>query len=132
MLVGFSLVIMLKSFLMYADDSVLYYSSNRTDDIEKSINSDLEIVSKWLASNDLIVKLKRGKTEFVLYGSPQKLSRQPDCNIIMNATPVNQSKEYEYLGVILDRHLTLSNQVSKVYKRVSSRLGQPFRVYVRT
>ena len=44
--------------LMYADDSVLYYSSNRSDEIEKSINSDLKIVSKWLASNDLMVDLK--------------------------------------------------------------------------
>lgn len=75
---------------MHADDAVLYYSSNSTNEIEKSINSDLELVSKWLASNDLIVNLKRGKTEFVLYGSPQKISRQPDCNITVNATPINQ------------------------------------------
>jgi hypothetical protein len=42
--------------------------------------------------------------------------------------PINQAEEYEYLGVTLDSHLTLSSQVSKVYKRVSSRLGQLLRV----
>jgi hypothetical protein len=114
--------------LMYADDTVLYYSANSTDEIEESINSDLELVSQWLVSNNLIVNLKRGKTEFVLYGSPQKLSRQSECNITMNTTIINQAKEYEYLGVTLDRHLTLSSQVSKVYKRVSSRLGQLSRI----
>ncbi len=114
--------------LMYADDTVLYYSANSTDEIEESINSDLELVSQWLVSNNLIANLKRGKTEFVLYGSPQKLSRQSECNITMNATIINQAKEYEYLGVTLDRHLTLSSQVSKVYKRVSSRLGQLSRI----
>ena len=66
---------------------------------------------------------EKGKTEFVLYRSPQKLSRQSECNITMNATIINQAREYEYLSVTLDRHLTLSSQVSKAYKRVSSRLG---------
>ena len=53
---------------MYANDTVLYYSADSTDEIEESINSDLELVSQWLVSNNLIVNLKRGKTEFVLYG----------------------------------------------------------------
>ncbi|CAB4019684.1 Hypothetical predicted protein [Paramuricea clavata] len=114
--------------IMYADDTVLYYSANGTDEIQRSINSDIERVSQWLDSNKLIVNLKKGKTEFVLYGTPQKLARQQDCSIMMNGTSINQVKEYEYLGIIMDNHLTLSSQVSKVYKRVSSRLSQLSRI----
>ena len=45
----------------------------------------------------------------------------------MSATPINRAEEYEYLGVTLES-LTLSSQVSKVYKSVSSRLGQLSRI----
>ena len=71
---------------VYANDTVIYYSANSTDEMEESINNDLELISQWLVSNNLIVNLKRGKTEFVLYGSPRKLSCQSGCNIMMNAT----------------------------------------------
>jgi hypothetical protein len=43
----------------------------------------------------------------------------------MSATPINRAEEY--LGVTLES-LTLSSQVSKVYKSVSSRLGQLSRI----
>ncbi len=74
----------------------------------------------------------RGKTEFVLYGSPQKLSRQSECNIAMNNPIINQAKEYEYLGVTLDRHLTLSIAKYLKFIRECHRDWANFHAYVRT
>ncbi len=46
---------------MYADDTVLYYSANSTDEIGVSINSDLELVSQWLVSNNLTSQPEKGE-----------------------------------------------------------------------
>ncbi len=72
--------------------------------------------------NNLIMNLKKGKTEFGMYGTSQKLSRQPSCHIKIEGTDINQSNSYEYLGITLDHHLSLQQQINKIYKKTSSRL----------
>ena len=57
------------------------------------------------------LNLKKGKTEFVLYGSSKKLSTQPDISININNTVINEVTTYRYLGVSLDNHLTLQQFV---------------------
>ena len=57
-----------------------------------------------------------------MYGTSQKLSRQPSCHITIEGTDINQSNSYEYLGITLDHHLSLQQQINKIYKKASSRL----------
>ncbi|XP_057294693.1 uncharacterized protein LOC130623235 [Hydractinia symbiolongicarpus] len=58
------------SLLMYADDTVLYFSDKLSSNIEKLINEEAEIVQRWVNDNCLLLNLKKGKTEFVLYMVP--------------------------------------------------------------
>ena len=57
-----------------------------------------------------------------MYGSHQKLSRQPKCEIFINDTVINEAFSYSYLGVILDNHLTLQERVSNIYIKCSTRV----------
>ena len=50
----------------YADDSVLYVAGKTCDDIEEKLNSDLEKIANWFVQNNLVVNLKKTKTECVL------------------------------------------------------------------
>ena len=64
---------------MYADDSVLYYSSASVKEIEQHLNSDLMKVLDWFTTNLL--------TLFMLVGSSQKLKSCTEFSInIENAT----------------------------------------------
>ena len=108
--------------LMYADDTVIFYSDKSAKAVEDVINHEANLVGKWFTDNNLIMNLKKGKTEFVMYGTSQKLSRQQSCHIEIGGAEINQSSSYEYLGVTLDHHLTLQEQINKIYKKASSRL----------
>ena len=77
---------------------------------------------KWFEDNCLVLNLKKGKTEFILYGTYQKLAKNPTCEIVINGTPVFSATSYEYLGVILDSSLSLQLQLTKIYKKASARL----------
>ena len=80
-------------------------------------------MSEWLTTNELIKKLNKGKTETLLFGTPQKISKNVDhFSVSYNDTPVVKTSNYVYLGVKLDGSLNLNSHFEKCYKRASSRL----------
>ena len=57
---------------MYADDTVLYFSSANLRELEYSLNIDLDLLCKYF--NDNLLTLNVEKCKFVLFGSPRKLN----------------------------------------------------------
>jgi len=102
---------------MYADDTALYYNSNDIDDIVVKMNSDLENIRKWLARNKLSLNVK--KTEFVIVGLSQQLSRLANCdiNIHINGEKIQRVNECKHLGVIIDDTLTWSKHITHITKK---------------
>ena len=81
---------------MYADDTVIFFSERSVAAVEEVLNQEANLVGKWFMNNDLILNLKKGKTELVIYGTSQKLAKQPSCNVSLNGTPINHATSYEY------------------------------------
>ncbi|CAB4000865.1 Hypothetical predicted protein [Paramuricea clavata] len=52
--------------LLYADDTVVFTSSKNQETIKVNLNSDLSKLATWFYENNLVVNLKKGKTEFIL------------------------------------------------------------------
>ena len=63
---------------MYTDDTHLHltYAGNNVDDIQSSLNQDLENVHDWPRANKIILNMT--KTEFMLTGCRQRLSTLTD------------------------------------------------------
>ena len=61
--------------MLYDDDAVLFTSSKNSSDIEEDLNLDSLHINRWFIDNNLIVNLKKGKTEFILFGTAQKLKK---------------------------------------------------------
>ena len=57
------------SILKYADDTVLYVAGREIDSIEDKLSKDMDNLSEWLRCNELILNLKKGKTESILFGT---------------------------------------------------------------
>ena len=57
--------------MLYADDAVLFYSSPYPDEIEETLNTELQNVYKWVNDNGLALNLL--KTQFMLFGSSNNL-----------------------------------------------------------
>ena len=107
--------------ILYADDTVLYTSGKLCEQIERKLNDDLALIANWLGENNLIVNLKKTKTECVLFGTRQKTSKAKSLEIKMNGVNVTETTFYEYLGVTMDKSLTLAGHLNKVIKKASSR-----------
>ena len=60
------------SMLMYADDTVLFYSGKVAATVEKSLNEDLHLIGSWLYNNSLF--LNAVKTEAMLFETLARLS----------------------------------------------------------
>ena len=46
---------------MYADDTVIFYAHEDPNQIEKSLNEDMDAISKYCVENELVINFKKGK-----------------------------------------------------------------------
>ena len=107
----------------YADDTVILFPAKSVAEIEYALNSDLEAIGSYCYDNELLLNLKVGKTESILFGTAQRLSRHGrNLNLVYNNTPINFVTEYVYLGNLLDNHMSLSKNFDRSYKKACGRL----------
>ncbi len=59
--------------MKYADDTVIYYANNDVDVIENVLNSEMKIIGSYCSENELLLNLKKGKTESMLFGTAKRL-----------------------------------------------------------
>ena len=67
--------------------------------------------------------LNMSKTEYVIYGSHQRLKREDSISLSCNGSSLTKSESFKYLGVVIDEHLSLNSHTEHVIKKVSRKLG---------
>ena len=60
--------------VMYADDAVVFYAHKNINEIENCLNDEFTRIASYLDSNELIINLKKGKTESLLFGTAKRLN----------------------------------------------------------
>ena len=75
-----------RQIILYADDAVIYFADKDISIIQERLNTDLECISNWFSDNNLIVNLKKSKTECVLFGTHKKTAQSENFVIRMNGT----------------------------------------------
>ena len=109
--------------IMYADDTVLFYNHKDQQEIEKVLSKEFGILSSWLRENELILNLKEGKTEIMMFGTKKRLNQQErQINVKYRSQPINTTQSYKYPGVQLDPPLNMKEHFKGVCKKVSTRL----------
>ena len=75
----------------YADDTVIFTSSSEVSVIESNLNRDINTLASWLRRNELIINLKKGKTEAMLFGTARRLEKfkEKQLNIKVRETTIN-------------------------------------------
>ena len=63
----------------HADDTVIYLSRKKHTDIEQDLNGDLQKIAEFSTRNELVINIKPGKTESMLFSTQKKLSQNGDC-----------------------------------------------------
>ena len=108
--------------MLYADDTVLYFSAKTVEELEIVLGLDMNnISSTWMQENKLF--LNKGKTEYVIYGTWQNPQLQDKTSLLYEGTELNRVLSYKYLGVFIDQHLSFNDHVEYPMKETSKKLG---------
>ena len=114
------------STLMYADDTVLFYSSKDVNEIERALCRDLQLLESWLRDNSLF--LNKSKTECVLFGTASRLSTVTSFSIYVSGSLIERVSEFKYLGVVLDKSLSWTAHVKYILGKAEKRVGMLSRI----
>ena len=106
--------------LMYADDTVMYFTTSSAQEISSTLTSGLAKVNDWLVDNSLFIH--QGKTECVLFGTGSRLATT-NLSVNIHGKELTRVAEYKYLGVILDESLSWNALVNYLINKVSKRIG---------
>jgi len=108
--------------MIYADDIQLWRSCNVLDlsTTLSSIEKCIDDIRLWLANVKLCLNL--GKTEMILLGSRQLVSRCPTPVIQIDGVAIHAKPVVRDLGVLIDQHLTFERHVSQVCSSAFSHL----------
>ena len=72
--------------ILYADDAIIYYSNKDLDIVQETLNIELQNIAKYFRNNELIINLKKGKTEAILFGTARKCNKK-EMNIHTKTRP---------------------------------------------
>ena len=106
--------------LMYADDTVMYFTASNAQEVSSTLTSELAKVNDWLVDNSLFIH--QGKTECVLFGTGSRLATA-NLSVDIDGKELTRVAEYKYLGVILDESLSWNAHVNYLISKVSKRIG---------
>ena len=107
---------------MYADDTVIYTSHRDSKVIENTLSTNMTVIRNWLDKNRLIINLKKGKTESMLFGTAKRLCSHSDLKVSLQGHLINFTSKYKYLGMHLDPSLSMSDHLEKVLKKATARI----------
>ena len=124
------------SIVKYADDTILYVARKDIQSIQTKLSKDMDSLADWLRENELIINLKRGKTESLLFGTAQRIAKHSEPLKVSISRPsptvITTTEVYKYLGVLVDSSLNLNSNFDSCYKRAAGRLRllEKLRIYL--
>ena len=114
------------NFLMYADDTTIYFNLEDFSNIfkETDINNELEKVNTWLKLNKL--SLNTQKTKLMLFHRKQK--HIDEVSVIINGTKIERVASFNFLGIMLDENLSWKSHIEMVGNKISKVTGILYRL----
>ena len=92
-------------------DTVIYTTGSESDCIMTEIQKALQRILQWMKNSKLVLNLT--KTKCMLFGT----------NLQKLANAIERVRNFCYLGVTLDEHLSWKEYISKVFTKVKKCLG---------
>lgn len=111
---------------LYADETVIYTSDTDLRQIQNSLQSDFNLVQKWLHSNKLI--LNRKKSCCMLFGTRHSRVYSSELQINFdNGTLLEKADSFKYLGLWIDPELSFKPHIDFIIKRSYGYLNSLYR-----
>ena len=102
---------------LFADDTSLSYSSTNLLQIERKLNSDMNILNTW--AETWLVKFNPQKTEFVIFSNKKNIDQ---VNILFNGENIKQVVYHTHLGVCLSSNCIWCYHINNTCQRATKRI----------
>ena len=100
----------------FADDNTLYSFDKKLITIFSNLKYDLGNVLSWFQANS--VKANSSKLQFIILGDKQNTS----LVLNINGKKINNSRETELLGTVIDNQLKFKKHIENLCKKASFKL----------
>ena len=106
------------SFILFADDSNLFYSHSNPDLLLSTVNSELRNVLEWVNANKLSLNIP--KTNFMIFSNTL---RDLPGDVLIDGTPLVKVKSSRFLGITFDDKLNWKSHTINICKTISRNIG---------
>ena len=110
---------------IYADDTTLSTSAVVSDlpAIQQRLQDDINNIADWTSNNKMV--LNASKTKSLLVTGKRLEKKAPDTNLKLscNGSEIEQITSHKLLGVKLDNHLSFTEHIDDICKKVSQRIA---------
>ena len=108
--------------LLFADDTVLYYSNICIKTLYNTVEKDLNTVVNWCSFYKLCINSKKTKATFFNKSFSRSCNRNQ--SLCISNDIVRQEDHHGYLGIIVDDKLSFRNHNNKCLRSASNKLYQ--------
>ena len=110
----------LLNFILFADDTNIFYSHKCMNTLINTLNTELSKVSLWFKCNKLSLNID--KTCFMHFTNSQSRTNH-NINLTIDNIPIIEKKSTKFLGVIIDSNLSWNDHIKKISISVSKAIG---------
>ena len=110
----------------YADDKQLYFSNANARIVQKTLNSELAVVSSWITDNGLLLHVNPEKCESLIFrrtNSKYNQIEEEKINFSVDGTLIEPSTTCKLLGVHIDERLNFNNHVASICKKINKQIA---------
>ena len=111
----------LLSFILFADDTTVFYSDHSIDNMVNVLNNELSEICNWFKCNKL--SLNTDKTNLMFLGTRHQTKNINSTHILLDGCELTRVQEASFLGVTLDQNLTWKQHINKISKKCSRNIG---------
>ena len=112
------------SYILFADDTNLFFKHSDPIMAASIINNELKQISLWFKVNKL--SLNASKTNFIIFHPHQQ--KVPYIDIYIDNNKIESVKETKFLGIIIDKNVNFKSHIQKVATTISRNLGIIYRL----
>ena len=116
--------------ILYADDTTLStplcafkipLTISQLNNLSHKINLEILKIHDWLCINKL--SLNVSKTKYMVFHNRQRNISHIDLNIEINSIKLERVNHFNFLGLIIDEHLSWKQHVCKLANKLSRSIG---------
>ena len=107
---------------LYADDTQLYttFDPNNSAEAMKRMEACITEIKAWMANN--LLKLNDSKTEFIIFGTAQDITKISQQSVTVGSAKVLPSKVMRDIGAMLDTSLTMKTHINSTTRSCYTQL----------